>query len=172
MGERDKGWIELHGRPLIELVLERFAPQVDRLVISANRNLERYAGLGHQVVPDIEPGFAGPLAGLQAAFHATSAELLAAVPCDSPFLPLDLVSRLREGLRSSCAQVAVARTQGRIHPVFCLCSRSVQPSLDQALAAGQRRLEAWCRSLPLAEVDFEDARAFRNLNEPGDLAAG
>jgi molybdopterin-guanine dinucleotide biosynthesis protein A len=172
MGTRDKGWIEFQGRPLIEQVLERFAPQVGRVVISANRNLERYAGLGFEVVPDVQPGFAGPLAGLQAAFRATSAELLAAAPCDSPFLPLDLVARLRDGLRSSGAQVAVARAQGRTHPIFCLCRQSVQASLDDALAAGQRRLEAWCRSLPLVEVEFDDAQAFRNLNAPGDLAAG
>jgi molybdopterin-guanine dinucleotide biosynthesis protein A len=169
MGERDKGWIEVQGRPLIELVLARFAPQVGRVVISANRNLERYAGLGFDVVPDLRPGFPGPLAGLQAAFRATSAELLAAVPCDSPFLPLDLVARLEDALRGSGAQLAVARTQGRMHPVFCLCSGSVQESLDHALAAGQRRLETWCRSLPLVEVAFDDAQAFRNLNEPGDL---
>jgi molybdopterin-guanine dinucleotide biosynthesis protein A len=169
MGGRDKAWVEYRGTPLIERVLKRFAPQVDHLIVSANRDLERYAGVGLAVVADVSPGHPGPLAGLQAAFRATSHELLAAVPCDGPFLPLDLVARLYRGLHEHAAQVAVACAAGRVHPVFCLCARSVAPSIDAALASGQRRLEAWCRSVPMAEVEFEDAGAFRNLNTLDEL---
>jgi molybdopterin-guanine dinucleotide biosynthesis protein A len=169
MGERDKGWIELRGRPLIAHVVERFAPQVDRLIVSANRSLERYAGLGVKVVTDLRPDYPGPLAGLEAALDATDARILAAVPCDSPFLPLDLVARLRQRLRADAAQIAVPRVGGRIHPVFCVCTGDVRDSIERALTTGQHRLERWCRSLKLAEVDFEDAGAFRNLNAPDDL---
>lgn len=169
MGARDKGWIQFQGRPLIAHVVERFAPQVDRVIVSANRSLERYAGLGVRVVTDLRSDYPGPLAGLEAAFDATDARLLATVPCDTPFLPLDLVARLRQRLQADAAQIAVPRAGGRIHPVFCVCTGDVRDSIGRALATGEHRLEAWCRSLKLTEVDFEDAGAFRNLNAPEDL---
>ena len=171
MAGQDKGWVELRGRPLIAHVLERFAPQVGKVVISANRNLDRYAALNVPVLPDLLPGYQGPLAGLQAALYATDTPLLACVPCDAPSLPLDLVVRLRTALCEGIAQVAVARAAGRVHPVFCLCRREVRPALDAALAAGERKLEAWCRSVRLVEVTFEDEQGFRNLNRPDDLEA-
>ncbi|HCN68163.1 MAG TPA: molybdenum cofactor guanylyltransferase MobA, partial [Candidatus Accumulibacter sp.] len=43
MGGVDKGLQELHGRPLVAWVIERLAPQVDELLINANRNAQRYA---------------------------------------------------------------------------------------------------------------------------------
>jgi molybdopterin-guanine dinucleotide biosynthesis protein A len=171
MDGRDKGWVELQGRPLIQWVLERFAPQVDRVIISANRNLERYAALGVEVVADILPEHQGPLAGLHAAFAATRADLLASVPCDTPYLPLDLVTRLHAALRTSGADIAVPRVQGRVHPVFCLCRGEVQASLERTLARGERKVEVWCRGLHAVEVGFEDAAAFRNINTPQDLSS-
>jgi molybdopterin-guanine dinucleotide biosynthesis protein A len=170
MGGRDKGWIELDGRTLIERVLERFAPQVQRVVISANRNLERYGALGVQVVADELPDHPGPLAGLHAAFHATDAELLAAVPCDSPFFPADLVARLRGALLAADAEAAIAICAGRMQPTFCLCARRALVTLDTALASGERRVERWLRGLCLAEVPFQDAEAFRNFNTPDELS--
>ena len=88
MGGVDKGLQPLHGKPLIAHVLARLAPQVDRVVINANQNLEAYACFGHRVVPDAIGGFAGPLAGLHAGLGAIEHELAVTVPCDSPFLPM------------------------------------------------------------------------------------
>jgi molybdopterin-guanine dinucleotide biosynthesis protein A len=170
MGEQDKGWVEFRGRPLVHWVLERFVPQVAEVLVSANRNLDRYAALNVRVVPDLLPDYRGPLAGLQAAFRSTAAELLASVPCDAPFLPADLVERLGQGLIAARAQVAVAACAGRLYPVFCLCRRSALAGLEAYLARGERRVEGWCRSQPLAQVEFDDPDAFRNLNRPEDLA--
>jgi molybdopterin-guanine dinucleotide biosynthesis protein A len=170
MGGRDKGWIELDGRTLIERVLERFAPQVERVVISANRNLERYAALGAPVVTDLLPEHPGPLAGLHAAFHASHPTLLACVPCDSPFLPSNLVARLHEALLAAHADAAVATSGGGIQPVFCLCTSTALATLDAALERGERRIERWLRTQPLAEVAFENADAFRNFNTPHDVS--
>jgi molybdopterin-guanine dinucleotide biosynthesis protein A len=170
MGGRDKGWVELHGRPLVERVLERFAPQVGQVLISANRNRERYAALGHEVIADVPPDYAGPLAGLHAALAHARFDLIATVPCDSPWLPLDLVQRLRGALEGSSAQIAVARSGGRLHPVFLLCRKSVAGQLQAYLAGGGRKAEGWCATLPCAQVDFDDpADAFRNVNTPEDL---
>jgi len=105
MGGVDKGLQPLHGRPMVEHVLARLAPQVDEILINANQNLEAYAKFGHRVVPDAIGGFAGPLAGLHAGLAAASQPLAVTVPCDSPFLPLDLVARLRRALEIDSASL-------------------------------------------------------------------
>lgn len=171
MGGVDKGLLELHGRPLAAWAAERLAPQVDELLISANRNGERYAALGHRVVGDRIPDFAGPLAGLHAALDAAAYPLVATVPCDSPFLPVDLVLRLFSGLTASGADVAVARAGGRMHPVFCLCRRDLEPHLAAYLASGERRMAGWHATLKVAEIAFDDeAEAFANLNTGEELS--
>jgi molybdopterin-guanine dinucleotide biosynthesis protein A len=170
MGGVDKGWVELDGRPLVQRVLERFVPQVGQVLISANRNRERYAALGHEVIADVMPDHAGPLAGLHAAFAHARYDLIATVPCDSPWFPLDLVERLRAGLERSRAPVAVARSGGRLHPVFLLCRKSVAEELEAYLAKGGRKAENWCTTLQCEQVDFDDQTdAFRNINTPADL---
>ena len=171
MGGADKGLQELGGRPMAAHVLERLAPQVDAVLISANRNLERYAELGCPVLPDTLDGYAGPLAGLQAALAQATTPLLVTAPCDSPFLPADLVARLHDGLVAQQAELAVACAAGRTHRAFCLLRRELLPGLDAFLAAGERRVGLWHASLKVAEVDFSDeAAAFGNINTPEDLA--
>ena len=98
MGSVDKGLVTLRGRPMAAWVLERLRPQVDELIINANQNNERYAEFGYPVFPDEIDGFAGPLAGLHAALSHASHPLVATAPCDSPFVPDDLVARLRAAL--------------------------------------------------------------------------
>ena len=94
MGNVDKGLQPLRGKPMVAWVIERFAPQIDEVLINANQNLERYAALGHRVIPDEIAGYAGPLAGLHRGLTEAAFELVATVPCDSPFLPRDLIARL------------------------------------------------------------------------------
>ena len=94
------------------------------------------------------------------------------VPCDSPFLPLDLVARLRAALEREGAQLAVAKTFDQPHPVFALVRRDVLPNLAAFLAAGGRKIDAWYASLRVVEVAFDDeAEAFRNINTADELAA-
>ncbi|MCS6762790.1 MAG: NTP transferase domain-containing protein [Candidatus Protistobacter heckmanni] len=122
MGGREKGLIDFRGKPLAAQVVERLAPQVERVILSANRNAERYAAFCPEVVDDAFAHavstdassadhaskddhhggrYDGPLAGLLAgmeAAHRHGLPLLAAAPCDMPFLPPDLVARLRQAL--------------------------------------------------------------------------
>ena len=172
MGGVDKGLRVLRGKPMIEWVLERFAPQVDEVLINANQNLDVYARFGHPVIPDEISGYAGPLAGLQCALSAARHPLVATVPCDSPFLPDDLVTRLDTALQARQAQIAVARTRDQPHPVFCLCRRDVLPHLTRFLADGGRKIDAWYATLRVTEVEFDDeADAFSNINTPEELLA-
>ncbi len=170
----DKGLQPFRGRPMIEHALERFAPQVGTVIVNANRNLERYRSLGWPVVSDAVEGFAGPLAGLHAAMSQAQSPWVATVPCDSPFLPLDLVARLAEAIERSAAhgeraQLAVARTGAQAHPVFALVERALLPDLQRFLSEGRRKIDAWYAPLRVVEVDFDDASAFRNLNTMQEL---
>ena len=170
MGSVDKGLQLLRGKPMVQWVLERFTPQVDEVLINANQNLDMYAKFGHHVVPDEIGGFAGPLAGLHRGLSSAAHELIATVPCDSPFLPLDLIARLYAALIVKQADLAVARTGDQPHPVFCLCRKSVLPGLTAFLAAGGRKIDAWYAALRVAEVSFDDeAGAFSNINTAEEL---
>jgi molybdopterin-guanine dinucleotide biosynthesis protein A len=170
MGSVDKGLQLLRGRPMVEWVLERFVPQVDEVLINANRNLDAYARFGYHVIPDAISGYAGPLAGLHCGINSAAHDLIATVPCDSPFLPLDLVKRLRAALDAHGTEIAVARTGDQPHPVFSVCRRSVLPGLTAYLASGGRKIDAWYASLKVAEVRFDDeAEAFSNINTQEEL---
>lgn len=166
LGGVDKGLHPFEGRPLVEHVLERLAPQVDCIIISANRNLDKYRAYGHPVVTD-ELG-AGPLAGLHAGLAAATTDLVASTPCDSPLLPYSLVSRLLSCLRESNVDMAVATLGGRLQPVFSLQRRSVLASLAATLGRGELRATDWFHDA--AQVPFDDlAAALANLNSPDDF---
>jgi molybdopterin-guanine dinucleotide biosynthesis protein A len=168
MGGVDKGLQLLHGKPMVAAVLERLAPQVDDILINANQNLEAYARFGHRVIPDAIGGFAGPLAGLHACLGEAKHELVLTVPCDSPFLPLDLRSRLEKEMKGN--ELAVAKTGDQPHPVFALVRTSVKKNLESFLQGGGRKIDAWYASLKVVEVKFDDeADAFRNINTREEL---
>ncbi len=172
MGGVDKGLVELDGRPLVAHVIERLAPQVGALLINANQNRERYERFGAPVVADAVGGFAGPLAGLHAAMSRAETNYVVTVPCDSPFLPTDLVPRLVAGLAENSAQLAVAKTFQQPHPVFALVRRDVAEHLAWFLADGGRKIDAWYATLATVEVSFDDeADAFRNINTREELDA-
>jgi len=170
MGGVDKGLTLLQGRPFIEWVLDRFGPQVSEVLINANRNLSEYERYGYRIIPDEIGGFAGPLAGLHRGLTEARHNLVATVPCDSPFLPADLVARLYAGLAAAKSQLAVAKTFAQSHPVFCLCRREVLPHLNEFLVSGGRKIDAWYATLEIAEVAFDDQEeAFSNINTLQEL---
>ena len=170
MGGVDKGLVTLGGRPMVAHVLDRIAPQVAEVLINANQNADRYGALGYPVVADAVGGFAGPLAGLHAGMSRAAHALVVTVPCDSPFLPADLVARLSAALDANHSQLAVARTFDQPHPVFCLVRRDVLPHLEAFLTGGGRKIDAWYATLNVVEVPFDDeADAFRNINTAGEL---
>lgn len=170
MGTVDKGLQALRGKPMVQWVLERYTPQVDEVLINANQNIEQYQTLGSTVVADDIGGYAGPLAGLHRGLTAAKHALVATVPCDSPFLPLDLIARLYAALDEQQAELAVARTGDQPHPVFCLTRKSVLPGLTAFLQGGGRKIDAWYAALKVADVRFDDeAEAFSNINTVDEL---
>lgn len=171
MGGADKGLLVFKGKPLAIHVAERLAPQVDGLVISANRNLDAYRAYGYPVLTDNVSERLGPLAGLQAGLARCTTPWLVACPCDCPTLPEDLVARLLAAAEARAAALAVAVVAGRMQPTFQLCHRKILPALDRYLAAGGRKVGAWCKEQGAVEVVFENPHAFANFNRPEDLVA-
>lgn len=172
MGGVDKGLQTFREKPMVQWVLDRFAPQVGTLLINANQNLACYREFGFDVVADEVGGFAGPLAGLHRGMSAAQQAWVATVPCDSPFLPADLIARLAAPFANAAIDLSVARTGDQAHPVFCLARRRLLPHLDAYLAAGGRKIDAWYATLRVAEVAFDDeADAFGNLNTLEELQA-
>ena len=172
MGEADKGWVELAGRPLVAHVAARLAPQVDALLVSANRNADRYAAYG-RVVPDAPAldAWSGPLAGVAAGLAAWTGEWLVTVPCDTPFLPTDLAARLLAAAHAAGAPLAVAAAGGRRHSVCMAVRTALLADLDDYLRGGERKVELWQARVGAVEVVFnEDPGAFLNVNTPQDLA--
>ncbi|MDB5772076.1 MAG: molybdenum cofactor guanylyltransferase [Burkholderiales bacterium] len=173
MGGVDKGLQTFRSAPMALHVVMRLTPQVGNLMINANQNLGPYEGFGVPVWPDQVAGFAGPLAGLQTGLSHCETEYLVTSPCDSPFLPHDLVERLSAGLVENDADLAVAVTgEGETrqpHPVFCLAKASLLPHLNQFLQEGGRKFDGWYASLKVAEVHFPDEAAFRNINTLQEL---
>jgi molybdopterin-guanine dinucleotide biosynthesis protein A len=170
MGGVDKGLVDFLGKPLIAHVIERLSPQVDEILINANRELDRYAALGYSVIQDDITGFAGPLAGLHKGMSVAKHPFVLTVPCDSPLLPLNLVERLMQGLIQNNADLAVAKTGAQAHPVFCLCRKTLLKNLEAYLQGGGRKIDTWYSALKVVEVPFDDnPQAFANVNTAEEL---
>jgi molybdopterin-guanine dinucleotide biosynthesis protein A len=167
----DKGLLLLDGKPLVAWVLECIAPQVDEILISANRNIDAYAAFGHTILQDRTHSFDGPLAGLLRGLEVASHDLVLCVPCDTPFLPGDLALRLYAALKEQRAQIAVAATEEHIHRTICLCRRDLLINLAEFMKQGGRRVGAWQEGLRSTTVMFSDALRFRNFNTPQELLA-
>ncbi|MFD0914003.1 molybdenum cofactor guanylyltransferase MobA [Methylophilus luteus] len=164
MGGIDKGLVDYQGKAMVAQVLQRIRPQVDQVIINANRNLATYQQYGVTVVADATDQFDGPLAGFQAGAAHAATDWILTVPCDSPLLPLDLVARLSQAVQVTNTLVAVARSVSGEHPVFCLFHHSLKADLTAFLSEGQRRVSGWQARHSPVFVTFEDEQAFTNIN--------
>ncbi|WP_298716151.1 molybdenum cofactor guanylyltransferase MobA [uncultured Oceanisphaera sp.] len=168
MNGADKGLLELWGKPLVVHLLERLAPQVGRVLINANRNLDCYRQLA-PVVPDNDVHYAGPLAGFEAGLSHAPSEWVLFVPCDSPLVPMDLAHRLCAAIRHH-DQIAVVDDGIQLHAATALVHQSLLPSLCNYLDGGDRKLQLWFERHQLVTVDFSDqVEAFFNLNTQAAL---
>jgi molybdenum cofactor guanylyltransferase len=177
MGGGDKGLIRLGNRALLDHVIERLEPQVDALILNANGDARRFADLGVPVVPDSIAGFPGPLAGVLAALEWTLAQreetrFVVTAAGDTPFLPRDLVKRLMAALTAEGADLAVAASGGRAHPVFGLWPVAAAAALRRAIVEEDiRKVDRFTGRYRVATAAFEDEAfdPFFNINAPDDL---
>jgi molybdopterin-guanine dinucleotide biosynthesis protein A len=175
MGGIDKGLIPFKGLPLIEFALERLKPQVNTILINANRNHSIYSSYGYPVLADEDDSFSGPLAGFVAGLKACKTPYLMTVPCDSPLFPLDLAKQLAITLEAEQSKIGYASSKdmaGKVwaQPVFCLMRRDLLDSLTSFLASGERKIDRWFAHENAASTLFADDVVFANANTPEELA--
>lgn len=171
MGGIDKGLLTLKGEAMISHVIKRLIPQVSKVLINANREIEAYQQFGFDIAQDEIDDFAGPLAGLHAGMKTAKTAFLLSVPCDSPLLPESLANRLMKALVKNHAEIAVAKTGTQQHPVFCLCRTNLAQDLGDYLKAGGRKVDDWQKNHAYIEVPFDDEpSAFANINTPEELS--
>lgn len=161
----DKGLLPWRDSSLVEAVVERLAPQVDDIIISANRNIEQYTTLGYPVITDALPDYQGPLAGIASALPACRNSVAIVVPCDTPLLPADLAARLLSALEDSGVDLSFANDGRRSQYLFSAVRGRCLAGLESCLQTGERSVRGWHASLHCVEVDFSDCpEAFTNLN--------
>jgi molybdenum cofactor guanylyltransferase len=165
MGGEDKGLIELNGKPLVQHVVDAIAPQVDAILINANRNQDRYRQFGHPVFADSLLNYQGPLAGFLAAMQQLETDEMLTLPCDGPLVPPDLVERLQQARQAANADIAVAHDGKRLQPVYALIPRRLEQSLQHYLDGGDRKIDLWYEQHQVAYADLSDIpNTFININ--------
>ncbi len=166
----NKGLRILHGRMLITWVREAISRDSVEVLISANDATEDYASLGSRVIADLLPGRAGPLAGLHAALYYGTTDFVMTVPCDTPFLPKNLLASLDAGFNQPQVEAVVAVAGGHRQPTIAMYRKNVLPKLVAYLESGGRKVNDWLDTLLLNEVVFDNADCFENINTGQDLA--
>lgn len=196
MGGVDKGLQLFRNKALILWSLELLKPQVNTLMINANRSVKQYQQLGYPVLKDSLEGYLGPLAGMLSGLQHCTTEWLQVVPCDCPFFPENLVEQMLDKAHQQACKVVMAASYAmaesesesqaqqtsntllksyQLQPVFCFIHRSMTSSLEGYLKSGQAKIEKWGLQENMATVEFpldnHNASLFSNINTLAELEA-
>ncbi|WKU20734.1 molybdenum cofactor guanylyltransferase MobA [Advenella alkanexedens] len=171
MNHQDKGMVLFKQKPLVEYPLALLRKNVDCIVISANRNLDKYASYGHPVIPDLPQYTAlGPLGGIYSASMQLPENItfIQVVPCDTPFLPDHLVEQLHTALLQTNTDIAMAISGSNQHPSIIQFRRSLLPDLKRRLDqhVDKLRLRSFVLDNAHTLVNFEQEDFFINFNNP------
>ncbi len=171
---KDKGLIPFKGTTLVEHAINKLTPQVNSVLISANRNLDFYQELSVTCIQDIFSTYPGPLAGIHAALQKLETDWLVSIACDTPCFPNDYVERLSVAVSQSKSLVAIAQSNNRLQNVFMLVHKTLFNSLDSFLNKGERKAQIWLEQHKPTIVNFNPpsnntADPFYNINSPDDL---
>lgn len=170
MGGTDKGLITLAGRSMISYIIDALKPQVNSIVINANRNTSEYQEYGYPVISDEITDYQGPLAGMASGLKHCSTEYIVTVPCDGPLLVNDYVSTLLHAARDKHSKISVAHDGQRLQPVYALIHTHLLDDLNDFLHSGERKIDRWYEKHQFAEADFSSCpEMFTNINTPEDL---
>jgi molybdopterin-guanine dinucleotide biosynthesis protein A len=174
MAGHNKAFVSLSGRPLIQHVIDRVRPQVDALAISVESQSPAFEGLGLTQLPDPMPGHHGPLGGLLAALRhfASSHEWVLVVPCDAPFVPLDLAKVLHSRVTDAAASCAVIVYEGEEQPTFSIWRSDLLPDLEVAVGrGGLSGLKQFMQTLRFARCHWQvsEPPPFFNINDRSAL---
>jgi len=171
MNGADKGLVKLKNHQMTGLIIDILKPNVDEIIINANRNVAEYETFGEKVVSDSLEGYQGPLAGFEAGMAAASTQWLFTCPCDSPLQSPQLLPYMLKSVISENADIGVAHDGQRTHPVFSLLKTDLLSSLQHYLQSGERKIDRWFDQHKLHTVDCSQyASSFININTEEELA--
>ncbi len=160
----DKSMLPFEGRPIIEHIFKQLGPHFDQILISSN-DTAGYDFLDAQVISDREQGL-GPLMGIASAMRASANELNFVVACDIPDIPISLVRRMFRG--AGDFDVVMPRTgQSKFEPLFAMYKKSTLAAIDDALAAGIRKIIVPLEKCKVKYIDISPAE-IKNLNTEND----
>ncbi|WP_085577946.1 MULTISPECIES: molybdenum cofactor guanylyltransferase MobA [unclassified Pseudomonas] len=172
MGGQDKGLVEWQGAPLIAHLHRKVRPLTDDLIISCNRNRERYAPFADQLVTDDETDFPGPLAGIRAGLMAARHPHLLVLPCDVPGIDAALLHSMREAAALDSDKPLMLRHDGHWEPLLCVIPTRLSPAFEAAWDAGERSPGRVMRDLGAVALQCPDNDPrLANLNTPELLSA-
>lgn len=171
MGGTDKGLVILDGQPMISYIIDALKPQVNTIIINANRNISEYEAFGYPVVSDDIADFQGPLAGMASGLLHCQTEFIATVPCDGPVLSTQYIDTLITSAHQANSRISVGFDGKRLQPVYALIDVQLLEDLKQFLNSGERKIDRWYGQHNFAKADFSSCvEMFTNINTPEDLA--
>ncbi len=170
MQGKNKGLVQINGKPLISYVIQRLNPQAENLIINSNSNISEYKKFGLPVVQDAIPDHPGPLAGIAACMAQAKTEFVLCVPCDAPVLPADLGERLYQSITENHTELAYVHDGIRPQPLFAMIQRDLMTSINDYLGTAQHKVDNWYHQHQYSECDFSDeTENFLNINTEQDL---
>jgi len=171
-----KALINLNDRPLLSHVIDRLQTQCDLLLLSCDMKSDELEDFGLPLIPDLLPGYRGPLTGLYSALQYLSDKGhdsgLVLCPCDAPFIPGDLVKTLLDADQTDEKPVVAISYQDVLQPTFSLWHGHHLPKIhDAVVKQGYGSLKHLILSMPHSVVEWTSTEPspFFNINTPDDL---
>ena len=166
LGGADKAWLQRGGMPQVLRLAKRLSGETASVLVSANRDLQRYTDAGLTAIPDRRSNL-GPIAGLDALAAACTTPWLLTIPVDL----VDVNDCLLRTLAAAAGEGAFAIDDDGAQPLVALWRVEIlRAALSQALAENDIAIHALQARIGMADVRFAGFR-FGNLNTPADLAA-
>ena len=163
MNNKDKGLINLKGKPFVERLIEIIKPHTSNIIINANRNISEYEKYGYPVIRDEMEDFQGPLSGIYSMLKSSSSKYLFTLPCDCPNFKWEVIEFFMKNMTSK--ELYIAHNHDRSQPVFMLISKSKLNSLKDFLENGERKIDSWYQQNDHKYIYFEKERHFfDNIN--------
>lgn len=172
---RDKGLVEIAGRPMIDYVIDQVADLADDVLITTN-NINEYIQFGLRMVTDKEPG-AGALPGLQTALTGAMGAFALVIACDMPFVNRGLLEYQIEKAFETDADVVVPEWDGRLQTMHAVYRKDTcLAAVERALGAGEAKMTSFYSDLNVITLGADEiakfsptGKSFRNVNTPADL---
>jgi molybdopterin-guanine dinucleotide biosynthesis protein A len=181
MKRRDKSFLKIGEKTLLDMTIERLGSQSDKMAINTNSYSTKYKRYGLPILHDQVEGFLGPLAGILTAMKWAKnigSEKVITVAVDTPLFPINLLNELYKNMEYSNSDIVFAATfvegikKEVLHPVFGLWKTYLHNDLKKELGRGVRKVTLWSERHQTSSVCFssEPIDPFFNINTPDDIS--